>query len=330
MRRLLLAGPHDLRVQDVPDPTPGAGEVVLRVAAAGVCGSDLHGYRGVNQRRRPGTVMGHEVSGTVSRLGPGVAEDWLGREVVVNPVLGCEECPRCREGEPQRCPTKVLIGCVPEHPGGFAELMPAPVTALVPWPGPAPLRWGPLAEPLAVGLHAVRRVDVRGRSTLVIGSGPVAIAAAWAAERDGATVTMTLADASRGALLAPLGLATVLQDLIPPARRYDAVVDCVANEQSLELALRHVAPGGPVVVVGLSTATIPVSIELLVQGDRVLLGSAQYSRSSFARAVSWLASGRLDVAPLLGDPQPLVDGPDLFRTWTDNGLRPLRTLLAPG
>ena len=342
MRRLLLAGRLDLRVEEVAPPEPGAGQVVVRVAAAGVCGSDLHGYRGTNDRRRPGTVMGHEVSGTVADVGPGVDPGWRGRPVALNPVLGCERCPACRSGEPQRCPDKALIGCVPHLPGGFAELVVGPVIALVPWDGPAPLAWGAFAEPLAVGLHAARRlVPPQGpvlvqrpvlaeRSVLVVGSGPVALAAAWSAQRDGARVSVTETDERRGSLVRSLGLATQRQDALTPDDRYDAVVDCVATEESLGLALRQVRVAGAVVVVGLGAATAPLPVELLVQRDLTLQGSAQYSRRSFADAVAWLGSGDLDVGPLLGTPEPLTAAPELFRTWDDGPSRPLRTLLTPG
>jgi len=325
----MLAGPFDLRVEDVPEPLPGPGEVLIRVAAAGVCGSDLYGYRGINDRRRPGTVMGHEVSGSVARLGTGVDPSWLDQRIVVNPVLGCNHCQGCYSGEPQRCPDKALIGCVPRLPGGFAELLIAPVSALVQWAGPAPLAWGAFAEPLAVGLHAVRRLVLPHNSVLVIGGGPVALAAAWSAQRGGAHVTVTETDEHRGRLVRSLGLATQRQDELTPTTRYDSVVDCVATEESLGLTLRHLRPAGAAVVVGLGAAVAPVSVELLVQHDLALQGSAQYSRASYADAVSWLASGLLDVAPLLSDPQPLTSGPELFRTWDDSDSRPVRMLLAP-
>ena len=329
MRRLLLAGPFDLRVEEVAPPEPGPGQVVVQVVAAGVCGSDLHGYRGTNDRRRPGTVMGHEVSGTVARLGPGVDPRWRGERVAVNPVLGCDHCPACRAGEPQRCPDKALLGCVPHLPGGFADLLVAPATALVRWSGPAPLAWGAFAEPLAVGLHAVGRLVLPGSSVLVVGSGPVALAAAWSAQRGGARVAVTETDERRGRLVRALGLATQRQDELAPTDRYDAVVDCVATEESLGVALRHVRVGGQVVVVGLGAASAPLSVELLVQHDLTVQGSAQYSRRSYADAVAWLSSGHLDVAPLLGDPEPLTSGPELFRGWDDSASRPLRALLSP-
>ena len=329
MEQLRLTAPGELVLEPQPDWSPGPGEVVVEVVVAGICGSDVHGYRGVNRRRRSGTVMGHEVSGIVRTLGPGVPPSWADRSVVVNPVLGCGACTRCRAGQPQLCPDKALIGCVPEHPGGFATTLRAPVTALVPWSGPAPLTWGPLAEPRAVAIEAADRTPLAGREVLVLGSGPVAVAGAWAAQRRGATVTVTETEPGRRDLLRALGLPT-LPFGAEPRRTPDAVLDCVAVDDSLAYALQHVAPGGDVVVVGLGAALAALPVERLVQGALGLLGSAQYTPATFADAAAWAASGRLDLEPLLGLPRPLSEGPALFAQWDDDPDRPLRTLLTPG
>lgn len=329
MRRVVLVAPGELRLEEVEAPSPGPGEATVLVEAAGICGSDLHGYRGVNDRRRPGTVMGHEVSGTVEHVGPGVDQIWVGRAVTVNPILGCDACDACLAGQPQRCPTKVLIGCVPEQPGGFAQVLLAPVSSLVAWPGPAPLRWGAFAEPLAVGVQVIRGLDLTNTPVLVIGSGAIGIANALAARRSGCRVTITDRDDRRAAVLSGLGLTPLAADDVPASASYDVVVDCVASDESVELALRHTHIAGRVVVVGLASARASISIERLVQGDLMLQGSAQYSRSSYADAVAWLASGQLDASDLLSAPEPMSRAPELFRSWTDDSARPVRTLLAP-
>lgn len=326
----MLVAPGELRLEDIPDRGPGAGEVTLRVAAVGVCGSDVHGYLGLNGRRRPGTVMGHEVSGTVEQVGPEVDPSWLQQAVAVNPVLGCEQCAACRAGHPQRCPDKVLVGCVPEHPGGLAQLLTVPVTTLVSWAGPAPLHWGPFAEPLAVGLQAVAGVAVNGARVLVIGSGPIAIAANLSARRAGAAaVTLTEGDEDRLALLLELGLGPQPAARIAAAAPFDVVVDCVADDASLAQSLAQVRIQGSVVVVGLGRPNAPISVERLVQGDLTVRGSAQYSRASYAEAVQWLSSGRLDVSPLLSPLLPLERAPQIFRELASPAAKPVKTLLTP-
>lgn len=324
----MLAGPRDLRVEEVAVPTPPAGHALVSVEAAGVCGSDLHGYGGVNARRRLGSVMGHEVSGTVHQVGPGADPRWVGRGVVVNPVLGCDACDACRAGQAQRCPDKLLIGCTLQHPGGFADYLLAPVRALAVWPGPAPLAWGAFAEPLAVGLHAVSHVAVKRQNVLIVGSGAIGVAAALSARRAGGIVTVTQGDEHRIELLRDLGLSCADADTVRRAAPFGVVVDCVASDESLDLALQHLAIGGTVVLVGLAASLAAVSVERLVQGDRMLRGSAQYSRASFLEAVRWLSDGQVDISQLI-DRKPLAEAPALFRRWEDDAPRPLRTLLTP-
>ncbi|MET1006373.1 MAG: alcohol dehydrogenase catalytic domain-containing protein [Propionibacteriaceae bacterium] len=316
-------------MENVAAPTPGPRDVILRVEVAGICGSDLHGYRGLNGRRRPGTVMGHELSGTVEQVGPEVDRSWLGRGVTVNPILGCDHCPACRSGNPQRCPSKALLGCVPEHPGAFAELVCVPASALLAWTGSGPLSWAAFTEPLAVGVHATRAVSVSDADVLVIGSGPIGIASALSARRQGARVTITVGDDLRRAVVLELGLSPVARDAVPFEAEYDVVVDCVGTDESLALAMAHTRVAGTVVVVGIAGAVAALPMGPLVQGERVVRGSAQYSRASFADAAAWLSSSELDVSALLGVPQPLSHAPEIFATWTDDPGRPVRSLLTP-
>jgi len=329
MRRVVLVAPGRLLVEEVPEPTPAAGEVTVRVEATGICGSDLFGYWGVNERRPPGTVMGHEISGRVEWVGPGVNPAWIGKGVAINPILGCELCKACQGGNPQRCSQKVLIGCVPEHPGGLAEVLAAPARSLELWPGPAPLTWGAFAEPLAVGLHATRSLDLTRATVLVIGSGPIGIATALSARPLAAEVTVTDADEGASTILSSLGISPQPTQAIAASARFDAVFDCVADDDSLALALRHARIEGTIVVVGLGAPRASISIDLLVQGDRGLRGSAQYSRASFRAAVGWLSSGRFDPTPLLSPPQPLSQAPRIFQRWKEDGRRSVRTIFSP-
>ena len=122
MRALVYHGPHDIRVEERPDPEPGPEEVLLRISATGICGSDLHGYTGENKRRHPGQIMGHETVGRIVALGSGVAGAGLEVERVatVNPVIGCGDCAQCAAGTEQLCPGRKVIGVNREIPSAFA------------------------------------------------------------------------------------------------------------------------------------------------------------------------------------------------------------------
>src|SRR3712207_5176070 len=141
MRALVYHGPHDLGVEDRPDPEPGPDEVLLRITATGICGSDLHGYTGENGRRHAGQIMGHETVGRVVRAGPAVPPEWElhpGRLATVNPVIGCGSCAACAAGTEQLCPGRRVIGVDPALRSAFAELMTAPARNVVALPNEVP------------------------------------------------------------------------------------------------------------------------------------------------------------------------------------------------
>lgn len=328
MRQLVLHGRGDLRLREGPDLEPAAGQVRIAVCAAGVCGSDLNGYWGKNDRRAPGVVMGHEVSGTVDAVGAGTDLSLLGRRVVLNPVVSCGECGCCRDGHPNRCRTKSIIGCVPALPGGFADHLVAPATAVVPWDTDLPLTWGALVEPLAVGLHAAETLDLAGLDVVVIGGGAIGLCAALSTRRSGArSVRVVDPDRRRRELLQQLGFATAPAASGGPDLVH-VVIDCVASAQSIAAALAQTLPAGTVVVVGLSRQRVGVPMPPLVDGERALRGSAQYAPDTFRRAAAWLSSGELDVRPLLREPVRLADAPALFAAWHSVD-RPVKVLITP-
>ncbi|HEY6763060.1 MAG TPA: alcohol dehydrogenase catalytic domain-containing protein, partial [Baekduia sp.] len=154
MRRLIIDSPGHLRVEEVPAPVPAAGELLVDVSVAGICGSDVHGFTGTNGRRPAGTVMGHEVGGRVAAVGAGQDDDLLGAVVAINPVVSCGACDLCRMDLPNLCRTRRLYGCTPELPGGFADQVVVAAANAVPMPaGTAGARVA-LVEPLSVGAHA--------------------------------------------------------------------------------------------------------------------------------------------------------------------------------
>ena len=147
MKTLALRAFGEMAVQDRPEPTPGAGEVLIRIVATGICGSDLHGITGENGRRRPGQVMGHETVGRVAATGPGVTGFRTGQPVTVNPVLSCQSCGRCATGREHTCPNRRVIGVHPEIVSAFAEFLVAPERNVVSLPAAMPIEYGALVEP---------------------------------------------------------------------------------------------------------------------------------------------------------------------------------------
>jgi L-gulonate 5-dehydrogenase len=171
MKALVYTGPERLEHREVPDPVPGPGEVLVRVASVGICGSDMHAFLGHDERRPAPLVLGHEVAGTVAGTE---------RRVTVNPLVTCGACPACLSGHDNLCPDRQIIS-MPPREGGFAERVVLPERNLVDVPGHVSLDQASLAEPIACGWHAVRlaRVAVPGAATaLAIGGGAIGLGAA--------------------------------------------------------------------------------------------------------------------------------------------------------
>jgi (R,R)-butanediol dehydrogenase/meso-butanediol dehydrogenase/diacetyl reductase len=245
-----------LRIGDLRPPEPADDEVVLRVAACGICGSDLHITEdpvtfGVGQ----GAVLGHEFAGEVAAVGAGVTAFKIGDRVAVAPMWGCGTCESCRKGEPAWCSQMHLIG------GGYAEFTAVAARQCRLLPDDLPIKEGALAEPTSVGLHAVVRSGMKpGDKVLILGAGPIGLLVAFWARRMGATAVV-VADLhrhqeERAAAVGATGFAISgpkldgeLKEMIggPP----DIVFECVGKEGLIDFACRLVRVHGTVVGVGL-------------------------------------------------------------------------------
>lgn len=325
MRRLVLGGPHRLSVEDSDEPRPGPGEVLIRPLAVGVCGSDVHGYAGRNDRRAPGVVMGHEAVGVVSRLGPDVAGLAAGDRVAVNPVVACGECRACLEGRANVCARRKLYGCVLDLDGAFAEAMVVRAANLVRLSAGAALEPLALAEPMAVGTHAA--AGLSSGSVLVVGGGPIGIGAALGARRTGAPqVVLSEPDPHRREVAGALGLDTVEPDAVREGA-FDWVLECVGASATVAAGLRAARPGGQVVVVGIADRELAVPAGHLVMEERGVRGSAVYLPEEFERTVRWIESGEVDLGPLIERRVELDELPDVFAAYAAGGESAVKTLM---
>lgn len=325
MRALVFRGPADLSLQERPDPVPGPGEVLLRITATGICGSDVHGYTGENGRRHPGQVMGHETVGRIVAVGADVPDALglrPGQVVTVNPVLGCGDCAACAAGDEQLCARRRVIGVDPALSSAFAELMMAPAGNVVVLPDDVPEEYGALVEPLAVGYHAAVRGGVAaGQQVLVIGGGPIGQACALAARRLGVTrIAVSEPNSSRRALLDRLGFATLDPSAGDLAERVtgvlgapaDVVLDAVGTSVSLGDALTASANGARIVLVGMNSPQLTLAGYEVSTHERSIVGSFCYPSAEFRSTADWVASNPPGLEHLIEDRIPLADGPDAF------------------
>jgi threonine dehydrogenase-like Zn-dependent dehydrogenase len=315
MRALVWHGGRELTVDELAEPSASGDEVVLDVELAGICGSDLHAFRGHGGPRVPPLVLGHEVVGRAE-----------GGTYTVYPLVSCGSCPRCLAGEDNLCPDWRLIGI--HRQGVFADRVLVPRRSLVPVPPGLDPRLAVLAEPLACSVGALAPYGLgEGSDLVVLGAGPLGLLAVHLAARGGAHVTVVdpLPVRRETALrLGAAGAVATADELEPGA---SLVLDAAGFEPTWRAAIDAVRSGGTVVMLGLGQAEGVFPMAVLVRRGITLRGQFAYSRSDFARAVEVLAAGELDVDWL--STAPLDDGAQAFADLVDRPAEHTKVLLTP-
>ena len=333
MRALVYLGPRRLEVRDVPDPVPGAGEARVRVAAAAICGSDLHAFREPSPRRVPPLVMGHEVVGFVEEVGEEVGDSLMGTRVAAMPIVSCGTCRLCSDGRPNLCPSRGLMGM--HFPGAFAQAFKIVATQLIPLPERLSDAAGSLAEPFANSIHAVDRAVCAGDEVLVIGAGAIGLFAARAAALAGARRVFAvdpLQDrlelaAAQGAVPIRVGEAVGTIEKATRGRGVDVAIDAAGFPSAWELALEAARPGGRVEALGLGASEGPISYHAIVSKGIEIRGSYGCLRRDFERAMSLLSDGAVDVAGWITE-MSLAEGHRAFEYLVD-GARFTKVVLVP-
>ena len=334
MKALVYLGPGRMELQDVPDPHPTAGEVVVAPTASAVCGSDLHGFREASPRRIPPLVMGHESVGTIVEVGDGVPEDRIGERVVLKPIVGCGSCRWCREGAINRCATGKLMGR--DMPGGFAERVAAPASCAVPFTVVMPDEVATLTEPLANAVHVVSRSVTDGDRVLVIGAGPIGVLMTRTALVLGAEhVFVTDPVAERLAIARAQGAELVGgEDPVEAVRDatdgegVDVVIDAAGFEATWAMGLRAVRIGGRIEQVGLGAGSGTVDFFAVLGKEATISGSFAWGERDFERAVAMLGDGAVDPSGWITT-MPLADGQRAFEDLVDPGSGRFKVVLVP-
>jgi threonine dehydrogenase-like Zn-dependent dehydrogenase len=308
MKALVYDGIETLGFRDAPDPTPMAGEHMIRVEAVGICGSDMHAYLGHDARRPAPLILGHEAAGTIV----GGAQDGL--RVTVNPLVTCGTCSACVGGRENLCPNRQIISMQPRE-GAFAQYITMPMSNLVEVPPAVPFAKAALAEPLAVSWHAVRLAlealhpDVE-RTALVIGGGAIGLAAALALQAMGVTdVTMVeLNDARRGFLNENCGEKAVAQ----AEGEFPIVIDAVGYAATRAMASHHAQAGGVIAHVGLGEDSGGLDIRRMTLQEITFIGTYTYTAQDFRDTAAAIFDGRLGALDWIKN-CPLSDGWQAFK-----------------
>ncbi|MEV7342435.1 L-idonate 5-dehydrogenase [Streptomyces sp. NPDC093544] len=324
----VIHGENDLRVDELPAPSPGPGQALVAVRYGGVCGSDLHYWRhgGVGDfRLREPMVLGHEIVGAVVSYGDGSSGPVPGTAVAVHPATPCGVCPECADGRRNVCRDTRYLGSAARMPhvqGGFAAQVTVPAEQLRALPAGLPLRRAALAEPLSVALHAVRRAgSVAGRHVLVTGAGPIGclvVAAAKAAGAVRVTVTDLLPEALSYAVSAGADSALRADSSGDPGwpSEVDVAIEASGVAAGLDTCLRLVRRGGVVVQLGmLPPGQSPFAGNLVVSREIELRGAFRFD-GEFDAALALLGGeGRFDA--LISAVVPLGDAQSAFALAAD-------------
>jgi L-iditol 2-dehydrogenase len=323
MRSLLLDAERHLALVDTPIPAPELPtDVLVRVRAVGICGSDLHGYLGHSGRRIPPIVMGHEATGEVVEVGAGVRSLRPGARVATNTVAACRCCRPCLAGDRSLCEHRRILGM--NAPGAYAEYVVWPEESLPALPDGLSYEAGALAEPLAVALHAVNSAAVKpGDVVFIAGGGTIGVLVhllVWIAGAGRIIVSDLHPERleSARAFGADVVIDAGREDPVAVAREHtggsgvDVAIEAVGAGTTARQTIEAVRNAGTVVWLGNSQDRIEIGMQSVVTRNLTIRGSYGMSGDEFGRALGLLADGRLPVGDIINRYASLDEGPVLF------------------
>jgi (R,R)-butanediol dehydrogenase / meso-butanediol dehydrogenase / diacetyl reductase len=327
MRAAVTTEQHGFEIVELPDPEPRPDELVIRVAACGVCGSDIKA-----QPFMPaGIVMGHELGGEIAAAGSD-AGDWReGTNVAVLPVISCGSCRHCAAGAVAHCAQTRYLGMGPDR-GGFAELAVVPARHAFALPDGLTATHAALAEPFAVGLHAVHTAEVSsGESVLVVGAGGVGLTTiAWLSQKRAGRITAVDPDPRRRAVAEAMGATDVLASPADAAAgEYDAAIECVGRPELLQACQAALRALGRVVISGACAELTPIEPVTALLKELTIRFSVCYRPDEFRQVIAAFSDGAVDPTPMVGpmvDLDRITEAFDLVRNARAQG----RVLITPG
>jgi L-iditol 2-dehydrogenase len=343
MKALLLSEYGRLDVVDVPMPRPAAGEILVRVEACGICGSDVHGYDGTSGRRIPPIIMGHEAAGTVAAVGSNVERVQEGDRVTFDSTIYCGECDYCRRGEVNLCNNRQVLGVsTPDfrREGAFAEYVVVPERVVYTLSEGVPFERAAMIEPLAVAVHAVSLSTITPETTgLVVGAGMIGLLVLQVLRDAGCQrVIVVDIDDTRLDLARELGATSVINartsdtkaqiDHLTSGAGVDAAFEAVGSTPTVKSAIESVKKGGHVTLIGNVSPSVEIPLQAVVSRELTLQGSAA-SSGEYPRCIDLLARGAIQVDPLITAVAPLEEGAEWFQRLHSREPNLMKVVLTP-
>ena len=316
MKALVFTGPGRAEVREVRDPSASAGEAVIEIELAGICGTDTELFRGDMAYFEQGLAKyplrpGHEWCGRVVEVGTGVDPGWLGLRVTGDTMLGCGQCARCRRNMHHVCENRFEVGIRGGWPGALAERLVVPVTSLYRLPDAVTSIAGAMVEPGGNAIRAAWACDIHeGDRVLVWGTATVGLLSALFARSFGAEVTVVGRRPDPVEFARSLGLAATTEDSLPNAP-FDAIIDATNGPTIPDRALQLVEPGGRLSLIGLAGRPSTIDTRDLVLKDVTAVGLLGAS-AGLADAIARYADGAVDPEPLVGRTVGLEEAIDVL------------------
>lgn len=343
MKALVLKAYNEFEVKEVADPRAGPSEVLIRVHACGICGSDVHGMDGSTGRRQPPIIMGHEAAGIIESVGEEVSTWRAGDRVTFDSTIYCGSCNNCRTGRVNLCDARRVLGVSCDEyrqDGAFAECIVVPEHILYRVPDGLSLEHAALAEPAAVAAHAVGRALLHlGDTAVVIGAGMIGLLILQMLRARGCgRIVAVDVDSLRLELALKLGAdftvnaseGKVLERVLACTGGQAAHIayEAVGRSETVDTALHAVRKGGAVVLVGNVAPRIDLALQTAVTREITLHGSCA-SSGEYPIALNLMASGAVQIDPLISAVAPLEDGPAWFRRLYERQPGLMKVLLTP-
>lgn len=343
MRALVLTRNKHLEMADYPVPLPGSGEVLIKVAACGICGSDVHGYDGSSGRRIPPIVMGHEAAGTVTDLGAGASRFKIGDRVTFDSTIYCGQCAYCARGEINLCDNRKVVGvsCGEyARDGAFAEFVAVPERIVYALPATMAFPEAAMLEAVSVALHAVKVARLKGGETaLVVGAGMIGLLTLQAALAAGCSrVFIADIDGSRLDMAKTLGATGVISKsgealaqeslTLTAGLGADVVFEAVGRDETIAASIDSVRKGGTVVLIGNITPRVMIPLQKVVSREIRLQGTAA-SAGEYPQAIELISTGKINVKPLISTVAPLAEGPAWFERLYAHEPNLVKVVLSP-
>ncbi|MBM6384686.1 MAG: zinc-binding alcohol dehydrogenase family protein [Paenibacillus sp.] len=323
MKAVVCEEINQLTIQDTDEPIRAEHEAIVSIKRIGICGTDLHAYKGNQPFFTYPRILGHELSGIIDDIGPNTAGLQVGDQVSIIPYLHCGHCIACRTGKTNCCASMQVMGVHVD--GGMRERISVPVSHLIKAEG-LTLDETAMVEPLSIGAHAVRRAGVQpGEQIIVIGAGPIGLGVMAFAKQSGARVIAIDRNLDRLELSRTwAGVDVIIQatdqvvEQVAEVTEGDyatAVFDATGNVQSMNEAIRYVAHGGQLIYVGLVKADITFHDPEFHKREMSILGSRNATRADFEQVISTLRQKKLSMDGYITHREPLTELPSAMDKW---------------